>query len=96
MKNMKIILQVSSKPLICFSGLNNFTIHSREKEDDKLLNKNVRGGVMGQKYGEPSSSSAQHLTISVDHSTSVSSSNKDLSSQLNKSDKYLKQMPVMS
>ena len=53
---------------------------------------------MGQKYGgEPSGSSAQHLTISVDHSSSLTSSNKDLSncSQLNKSDKYLKQMPSM-
>ena len=67
----------------------------REKEDDKLLNKNGRGGVMGQKYGggggEPSS--AQHLTISGDQSSSLTSSNKDLSSQLNKSEKYLKQMP---
>ena len=50
---------------------------------------------MGQKYGggggEPSS--AQHLTISGDQSSSLTSSNKDLSSQLNKSEKYLKQMP---
>ena len=42
---------------------NNFDFNFRENEDDKLLDKNGRGGVMGQKYGETSSTSAQHLKI---------------------------------
>ena len=67
----------------------------REKEDDKLLNKSSVSGLMGQKYGEPSGSSAQQLALGADQSTSVTSSNKDLSVTLSKADKYHKQIPVI-
>ena len=74
--------------------LNWFSVF-REKEDDKLLNKSSVSGLMGQKYGEPSGSSAQQLALGADQSTSVTSSNKDLSVTLSKADKYHKQIPVI-